>query len=132
MDQTGVKTISHNPKKGAMMAKVECQNCRWTGDEEGCDPVEDLAERVAPGEVCPVCECPECGAVCHYMDKPDVGQMRELLVVARSVIRDLCFSYRPADCAEHPRNIVGRITALLQDGYDFETSTVAQERGESD
>lgn len=57
------------------MAKVQCQNCDWSGDENECAelPEEHILERVGPGETMPVGECPQCGAVCHYLDFPEGG-----------------------------------------------------------
>jgi len=52
------------------MATVKCQNCEWEGDEGECDDIKDFFERVAPGEICPVGECPECGCVTHYVEIP--------------------------------------------------------------
>lgn len=51
--------------------QFECQNCgkRWAIDE--LLPVQDLLQRVAPGEPMPAGECPECGAVCHGEDDDD-------------------------------------------------------------
>lgn len=56
-----------------MSERYECQNCgrRW-GLEE-LNPVEDVLERVAPGEPMPAGECPgnSCvGAVCHKAEMP--------------------------------------------------------------
>ncbi len=48
-----------------MKPKAICQNCDWEGDPSKTKPVKDLEERVAPGEILPVGECPRCGAVCH-------------------------------------------------------------------
>ena len=44
---------------------LRCQNCRkrWKLDE--LKPLVDVMERVAPGELMPYGECPDCGAVCH-------------------------------------------------------------------
>ncbi len=49
---------------------VACANCEWTGVEAECAemPVNSILERVSPGEIMPVGECPECGAVAHYSD----------------------------------------------------------------
>lgn len=57
------------------MAKVRCQNCDWTGDENECAelPEDSILERVGPGETMPVGECPQCDAVCHYLDFPEGG-----------------------------------------------------------
>lgn len=48
------------------MAKAYCQNCDWEGDESEVIPdIPHYSERVALGEVEPLGECPECGALCH-------------------------------------------------------------------
>ena len=48
-----------------------CQNCAWEGPESSVKTeIPDFHERVMPGEVCPVGECPECGALCHYQKLP--------------------------------------------------------------
>lgn len=51
---------------------AECQNCARTVDKALADKLEErgiphLYERVAPGEVMPVCECPDCGALMHLI-----------------------------------------------------------------
>ena len=44
----------------------QCQNCqRLFIEDELINPIPDLTQRVAPGEVMPSGECPACGAVCH-------------------------------------------------------------------
>jgi hypothetical protein len=44
----------------------QCQNCgRLFKEDELVNPIPDLEQRVAPGEVMPSGECPACGAVCH-------------------------------------------------------------------
>ena len=45
--------------------KYVCENCQaeWTLDD--LNPVKDIEQRVAPGEIMPAGECPDCGAVCH-------------------------------------------------------------------
>jgi len=45
--------------------ETKCENCGKLWDEDDLDPIEDLYERVFPGEVMPYGQCPECGAVCH-------------------------------------------------------------------
>jgi hypothetical protein len=44
---------------------VACGDCNWNG--AGCDlnGISDYEERVAPGEVTPAGECPECGALAY-------------------------------------------------------------------
>lgn len=43
----------------------ECQNCGKRWPLEKLKEILHLLERVAPGEIMPSGECPECGAVCH-------------------------------------------------------------------
>ena len=40
-----------------------CQNCER--ETESPLPLKDVLQRVAPGELMPSGECPDCGAVCH-------------------------------------------------------------------
>lgn len=47
---------------------VYCQNCDWTGEEADCDPINDLQQRVAPGEPMPAGECPRCGSLCQLKE----------------------------------------------------------------
>ena len=54
------------------MAKTEekeathtCENCSMRWAEHELLPIEDIFQRVAPGEPMPSGECPDCGALCH-------------------------------------------------------------------
>lgn len=51
----------------------ECQDCGREWEEDDLYPVEDISERVAPGEPMPSGECPWCGAVCHPVEDTDEG-----------------------------------------------------------
>ena len=44
---------------------VSCQCCDWTGRLGELGEIDRLYERVAPGEIMPAGECPECGALAH-------------------------------------------------------------------
>jgi hypothetical protein len=44
----------------------DCPNCTWRGTE--LDGVDDLFDRVNPGELMPAGECPECGALVELPD----------------------------------------------------------------
>ncbi len=92
---------------GDEAASAECQNCDWRGDPAECRPLQDVLDRVDPGEVMPIGECPECGCVCHFSDrvvvtlnKVEVERLRRLLAdplgdacqggdVSRSIARKL-------------------------------------------
>jgi hypothetical protein len=45
--------------------RCRCQDCQWKGDEADCDAIEDIFERVDPGEPMPSGQCPKCGALCQ-------------------------------------------------------------------
>ena len=47
----------------------ECQNCGDLWTEKELNEVQDVLQRVAPGEKMPYGECPDCGAVCHKWEK---------------------------------------------------------------
>lgn len=47
---------------------VKCQNCDWKGIIDDTGIIQKFRERVAPGEVCPVGECPECGSLANFQD----------------------------------------------------------------
>jgi hypothetical protein len=51
--------------------KVACEDCDWQGEACELEGISDFSERVAPGEICPAGECPECGALAHVA-KPRV------------------------------------------------------------
>jgi hypothetical protein len=66
------------PKVERMIATVpapkecKCENCAWHGPETDVLPdIPHFHQRVFPGEICPVGECPDCRALCHYVDEDD-------------------------------------------------------------
>ena len=48
---------------------VACDDCDWSGVAKQVQPIESLAERIFPGEIVPVGECPECGCLAHLQKK---------------------------------------------------------------
>jgi hypothetical protein len=47
-------------------AVYQCGNCgEFWKEAELVTPIQDIHERVAPGEPMPAGECPTCGACCH-------------------------------------------------------------------
>lgn len=52
--------------------RCQCQNCEWEGDEADTNPVEDIFERVSPGEPMPSGECPKCGALCQPCEPVEI------------------------------------------------------------
>jgi hypothetical protein len=51
--------------------RVNCDNCPWIGSERDCGEIQNLSGRVAPGEIMPAGECPECGALCHLTENEE-------------------------------------------------------------
>jgi len=49
----------------------ECANCGKQWPLEKLKEIKHLTERVAPGEIMPSGECPECGAVCHPVEREE-------------------------------------------------------------
>ena len=47
---------------------VECDNCGWKGDSADLGEYRDVHERVAPGEIMPAGECPECQCSAHLVE----------------------------------------------------------------
>jgi len=40
-----------------------CESCDWEGVMDDMAPIDDIAERVSPGELHPAGQCPQCGAL---------------------------------------------------------------------
>lgn len=52
---------------------VECQNCEWKGREDQTYAIRHYSQRVDPGEAEPAGECPECGALAHFVEAVKAG-----------------------------------------------------------
>ena len=52
----------------ASIPLTECANCGDIYPADRLKPIKDYHERVAPGEVAPSGECPDCGALCHPVE----------------------------------------------------------------
>jgi hypothetical protein len=52
------------------MTKVECGNCKWTGDAGDVEPYRDFWSRAEVGSDIPAGDCPDCGAFCYLVDNP--------------------------------------------------------------
>lgn len=87
----GVLDISHLKKlKDQVIAaanerKVACADCDWTGNEEECNPIQHISERVGAGEIMPAGECPECGAVAHLISDEDAEERGYRKIIHREV-----------------------------------------------
>lgn len=49
----------------ATLPLMRCEDCESHWQESELKPIQDIHERVAPGERMPSGECPSCGALCH-------------------------------------------------------------------
>lgn len=47
----------------------KCDNCDWEGLSQDTVIIHDIQERIDPGCITPVGECPECGALAYYRDE---------------------------------------------------------------
>lgn len=65
--------IEHSADFDAAQPVASCANCegRFTADK--LLPIKDAFERVAPGELMPLGECPNCGALCHAVEADKGG-----------------------------------------------------------
>jgi hypothetical protein len=48
---------------------TECQNCCEIRPESELDEIDNLLARLAPGDIVPVGQCPDCGALCQPVRK---------------------------------------------------------------
>jgi hypothetical protein len=72
--------------------KVACEDCDWQGEACELEGISDFSERVAPGEICPAGECPECGALAHVAKaRVDLGDGEE---ISASIAARKFFGYK--------------------------------------
>jgi len=67
---------------------AQCDNCGQRCHKDHLRPVEDLAQRVEPGEPMPCGECPECRAVCHLWTPPAPNAAKAEAEAAYAANRD--------------------------------------------
>ena len=97
----------HDEPGSDTASKVACGNCDWRGTEDDCNEIEDLHQRVGPGETMPAGECPECGALAHLVKDPDAGMVdgdavaKSLLGVRNDYDAAIARGHRPDDAMEH-------------------------------
>ncbi len=57
----------------------ECQNCRELWSSQELNSIDDLMDRVAPGEPMPSGECSGCGGLCQPLLSPaDAAKIDEM------------------------------------------------------
>lgn len=81
-----------------------CQNCGTDWAEASLLPINDVFERVQPGDTMPDGECPECGGVCFADETPEeqtAERVRraapDLLAVLEEFVEDVETSYQHGD-----------------------------------
>lgn len=83
-----LKPVLDDPPK-----QCSCPNCDWAGTSAEMKRVypdiPDLAERMDPGEECPVGECPKCGALCHE-DEPETVSLPVAQAAEIAKLRAAC------------------------------------------
>ena len=52
------------------MNEATCNNCLANWKTHELRPIKDVFDRIAPGEIVPAGECPDCGALCHLVQPP--------------------------------------------------------------
>ena len=67
VDPGWVKAVVASP---TLDVAVACSNWAWWGEIDDLKPIQDLHQRVAPGETMPAGECPECGCLAHLIREP--------------------------------------------------------------
>ena len=50
----------------------ECANCGLRTKADDLDPTHDIWSRIQPGEILPHGDCPECGAFCYPVNRPEI------------------------------------------------------------
>jgi len=53
--------------ESAFYDRSACQNCGKEWDNGQLNPIQDIHQRVEPGEPMPSGECPDCGALCQLI-----------------------------------------------------------------
>ena len=79
-----------SPKAIADDPSCRCQNCGAVWAESQLKPIEDVLERVSPGETMPPGECPSCGALAQYVEEePGVDETESTNAKVERVLREI-------------------------------------------
>lgn len=123
----------------------ECDNCSWTGHADELRPIENPAERIAPGGIAPAGECPECGALAYAhpseegatlaepatpspSEASDAASITVIVEVSGGVVQTVYAddpltavhvldrdNQKDGDCSDEERERYGQIEAMLDD-----------------
>jgi len=77
----------HAPKQDQAPSKIvpagedlcQCANCCEMWREDQLHAIEHWFERCEPGEIIPTGQCPECGALCYWMNGEESDEYRAYL-----------------------------------------------------
>lgn len=50
------------------MSLYKCEDCKWSGSANELDLIDYVEERVNPGELMPLGECPQCSCLIDVAD----------------------------------------------------------------
>lgn len=50
----------------------ECEGCHWRGFASGTKPIADIEERLTPGSIVPIGECPDCGMLVYLIKREEL------------------------------------------------------------
>lgn len=71
--------MNHSLNNHTTPVRVECQNCGLQLTDDKLHPLQHVRARVLPGEVMPYGQCPDCGAVCHPIERANYLSVAEWL-----------------------------------------------------
>lgn len=99
--------------------KVQCQNCDWHGTASQLSDIDDIEQRISPGEVVPAGQCPKCDALAHLASNPAWVKTRDLdaetvLLIAQEITPDLWTTRGPNDTIQHFYDFVLECVAAFQ------------------
>lgn len=97
--------------------KTQCENCGRVLDYDQLEPVMNPLQRVAPGEIMPYGECPDCGAVCHALSPTTLAEQLEgLKQTIRTARAWLAVYKKDSDNATHAKRMLGNAIHTFDGG----------------
>jgi len=97
------------------MSQVRCPNteCNWTGEVQDCSPIDDIWERVEPGEIFPAGQCPNCGILVPPNPEDITGHVPEVAAI-HELIQYMFFD-EEAQCYDSEKELGGADTIQFLD-----------------